>query len=343
MSGRVLLRRAFLTGALAAVGAAAGAGCDGGANARTDGETPVTVPLPVGFEALPVPAHAPLLPARVALGARLFRDPSLSRDGTVSCASCHRADLAFADGRAVSVGIGGQTTLRSAPSLLNVAYRRHLHWDGGAGTLEAQALAPLEAENEMDADLGAVLARLNADPSYAAAFRDAFGGEGATVRTLTLALATFERTLVSTETAYDRARQGDSSGLSGAARRGLRLFAGRAGCAACHGGPLLDGGGDAFLDNGLARVSAGAAADSGRGRITQRPADAYRFRVPSLRAVARTAPYMHDGRLATLVDVVDHYARGGTSSSGTDPRIRPLRLTPQERADLVAFLQTLAP
>lgn len=294
----------------------------------------VAVDLPPGFAPLPVPPHAPLTPERVELGRRLFFDPVLSRDRTVACASCHAASRAFTDGRAVAVGIGGQTTLRNAPSLLNAAYRTHLHWDGGASTLEAQALAPLEAENEMAADLAEVLRRLDADVAYAAAFRDAFG-EGPSVRTLTLALGTYQRTLVSQTTAYDRARTGDSTALSDAARRGLRLFAGRAGCAACHAGPLLT---DAsFADNGLARNPA----DSGRARITLQHADAYRFRVPSLRAAATTAPYMHDGRFATLGEVVDHYDRGGSGLTGQDGRIRPLHLTPEERADLVAFLQTL--
>ena len=251
----------------------------------------------------------------------LFHDPILSIDRSVSCASCHRTDLAFTDGQAVSTGVRGGRTLRNAPSLLNVAHRRVLFHDGGSPTLEAQALAPLEAQDEMSLPLDSALARLRADADYARRFRAAFGGEGVTIRTLTLALGAFERTLVSAPTAYDRARMGDSAALTARAREGLRLFAGRAGCAACHAGPMLTT--DAFADNGLARVTDGPLADSGRARVTLDGADAYRFRVPSLRAVARTAPYGHDGRFATLDAVVDHYDRGGHGLPGQDARVRP--------------------
>ncbi len=290
---------------------------------------------PPGYGAVPVPAHNPISPAKVELGRRLFHDPLLSGDGTVSCASCHLAERAFTDGRPVSRGAGGRAGLRNAPSLLDAAYRQPLFWDGGSMSLEAQVLAPLTDENEMDADLADVLARLDAHPTYPALFREAFG-EGPSVRTLTGAVAAFERTLLSGPTPHDRYAAGDESALTPSARRGLALFEGRAACASCHPAPTFTTG--AFEDNGLARVPA----DSGRARVSFRPEDAYRFRIPSLRGVARTAPYMHDGRFATLDDVVAHYDRGGETTPGQSALVRPLRLSPAERADLVALLQSLS-
>jgi cytochrome c peroxidase len=258
----------------------------------------------------------------------------LSGDGTVSCATCHRAELAFTDGSSVSSGVGGRTGLRNAPSLLDVAYRQPLFWDGGSPSLEAQVVAPLEAEDEMDADLDVVLERLSTHPEYAAMFYGAFG-EPPSLPTLTRAIAAFQRTLLSRSTPYDRHAAGDGSALSPQARHGLAVFE-RSGCATCHPAPSFTTG--RFEDNGLTRIPS----DSGRARITLRPEDAYRFRVPSLRAAGRTAPYMHDGRFATLHDVVDHYDRGGEGTAGQHPLVRPLALTLEERADLVAFLQSLS-
>jgi len=294
------------------------------------------VPLvgPPGYGPVPVPAYNPTTAEGVALGRRLFEDPLLSGDFSVSCASCHHADRAFTDGLPVSHGVRGQAVLRNAPSLLDVAYRPRLFWDGGAPSLEGQVLAPLEAADEMDARLDTVLARLTAHPAYPTLFREAFG-EGPSLRTLTFALAQFERTLLSGVTPYDRYAAGDSAALTPAARRGLALFR-RSGCPTCHPAPTFTTGG--FEDNGLARVPA----DSGRGRITGQHADAYRFRVPSLRGVAQTAPYMHDGRLPTLEAVVSHYSRGGEGTDGQSPHVRPLALTDDERADLAAFLQSLS-
>lgn len=327
--GRVRLGRGggvLILGAVAAL-----AGCDGGAS-PSPGDAVVAVAVPPGWAPVPVPAGQLLTAARVALGRDLFHDPILSQSRTLSCASCHRADLAFTDGVARSAGRHGTTGLRNAPTLLNVAYRPAYFWDGGAPSLEGQSVAPLEAEHEMDTRLDTVLARLGADRAYRRRFADAFGAEGVSVRTFTQALAAFQRTLVSRTTPYDLARTGDSAALGDAARRGLRLFAGRAACAACHAGPMLTD--DAYRDAGLARVATGADADSGRARITLRPADAYRFRTPTLRAVARTAPYFHDGRAATLDAAVETAGPHGHGAGDA-------RLTAAERADLVAFLRTL--
>ncbi len=307
------------------------AGCDASGPEGAPGA--VTVPIPPGFGALPVPPQNPLLPARVALGRSLFFDPILSRDRTVSCASCHEAGRAFSDGRRLSRGVAGQEGLRNAPSLLNVAYRKSLFWDGGVLFLESQALVPLEDAREMALPLDSALARLRRHPGYAARFAAAFRGEGPSVQTLTYALAAYERTLVSAPTAFDHYRAGAADAFSPRARAGLALF--ETHCAACHAGPLLTS--DAFENNGAAPTPA----DSGRARITRRPEDRGVFRVPSLRALARTAPYFHDGRLPTLEAVVDYYNRGGDGAPGQSPRVRPLHLSADERAALVAFLQTL--
>lgn len=315
---------------LAAALAMVAGGCDG---SGPESPTLVSVPVPQGFAPLPVPPQNPLRADRVALGERLFFDPVLSRDRTVSCGSCHLPELSFSDGRARSVGVGGATGLRNAPSLLNVGYRPTLFWDGGALFLESQALVPLEDPHEMDLAVDHALARLADDPSYVAAFAEAFDGEAPTVQTLTYALAGFQRTLVSAPVALDRYRAGDASALAPAERAGLALF--ETHCQSCHAGPQLTT--DRFENNGTAVTDA----DPGRERITFSADDRGTFRVPSLRAVARTAPYFHDGRFATLGAVVDHYDRGGDATPGQSPRVRPLRLSSEDRAALVAFLQTL--
>lgn len=295
--------------------------------------TPYRLVVPDGLDAPPEP-DTPLTEELVTLGERLFFDPVLSRDGSVSCGSCHRPELAFADGRAVSVGVDGRTGARSAPSLLNVAYHPLLFHDGGAFSLEGQAVAPLENPVEMDLPVGEALDRLRADPSYAADFDAAFpGGEGVSVRTFTRALGAFQRTLLSADARFDRFHTGDPTALSVQEQRGLSLFEGPARCGTCHTGPLLTDFG--FHDVGL------AGDDPGRAVITGDPADVGRFKTPSLRNVAVTAPYGHDGRFPTLDAVVRHYVRGGDGTPNQHPNVRPLPLSDAEGDALVAFLGTL--
>ena len=315
---------------LAAAFMVAASGCDVSAPV-----TParVEVPLPEGFDPLPVPPQNPLRPERVALGERLFFDPLLSRDQTISCGSCHFPELAFADASPKSVGVDGRLGLRNSPSLLNVAYRPVLFWDGGALFLEGQALVPIEDEREMDVSVDTVLARLRADASYAAQFEEAFDGQGPSIQTLTYALAAFQRTIVSAPTRFDHFQNGDASALTATEQRGLELF--DLHCQACHAGPLLTS--DGYRNNGTSVTDE----DPGRERITHQTDDRGRFKVPSLRGAARTAPYFHDGRFATLQDVVDHYDRGGDGTPGQSAHVRPLRLTESERSALVAFLNTL--
>lgn len=293
----------------------------------------VLATLPVGLDALlPVPADSPLCRARVELGRRLFHDPRLSRDGSVSCASCHREELEFTDGRQRSVGIGGRIGRRNTPSLLNAAYRRSMFWDGRETTLERQALLPLANPDEMGHTVAGALLRLRADPSYAPAFEAAFGAPEITARDLARALASFQRTLVAGDTPYDR------GALSPGQRRGQELFEGRARCRLCHEGGLFTDG--LFHNTGVG--FGGEPRDLGRYEVTGIEADRGRFRTPSLRGVARTAPYMHDGSLATLPDVVEFYDRGAGRNPHLDQLLRPLLLTAAEKADLAAFLASLS-
>ncbi|MEM1041408.1 MAG: cytochrome c peroxidase [Bacteroidota bacterium] len=313
---------------LAAALAAAGCGAAG-----PDGRAFVSVPVPPGFAPLPVPPQNPLLARRVALGERLFFDPILSSDRTVSCGTCHLPEIAFTDGHLRSIGVEGRRGLRNAPSLLNATYRTSLFWDGGALFLESQALVPLEDPAEMDLPIPEALARLAAHPEYPALFAEAFDGDGPSVQTLSYALAAFQRTLVSAPTRFDRHQAGEAEAFGEAEERGFRLF--ETHCQSCHAGALLTT--ERFANNGVAVSDR----DPGRERITFDAADRGTFRVPSLRAVARTGPYFHDGRFSTLEAVVAHYDRGGDGTPGQDPRVRPLGLSESERAALVAFLRTL--
>ena len=290
--------------------------------------------LPVGFPYPLIPEYNILTEEKVALGEQLFFDPILSGDQSVSCSSCHLPELAFTDGKAVSIGIEGKQGIRNSPSLLNVAYQNLLFWDGGSLTLEAQALAPLESEVEMDASLEDVLNRLSSHSIYPQAFMEVFG-EGPAIRTMVNALAAYQRTLISTGSRYDDFKAGDSLALLPEERMGLSLFEGKAGCASCHSGHLLSN--LQFINNGLAPSSA----DSGRARITGLAEDFARFKVPSLRNVMTTFPYMHDGRFTTLEQVLNHYNKGGAEVRGKDPRITALGLNEMEKQAIIAFLATL--
>jgi cytochrome c peroxidase len=330
-----------------------------------DLETP-----PMGLPALPVPASNPVTDAKIDLGRRLFFDRRLSFNGTLSCAMCHVPEQGFAQNELKTpVGTEGRFVKRNAPSLYNVGYRRVLFHDGRETSLENQIWAPLLAFNEMaNPSISAVLARLQADPSYVQAFNDAFP-RGLTIETLGMAIASYERLLVSGGSAFDRWHYGtDKTALTTAQRHGFALFQ-ASGCTSCHlvmsdQAPFTD---DAFHDTGTsyANAMAGRPAtrrvliapgveitvdaeferpprnDLGRYEATGHAEDRWKVRTPTLRNVAVTAPYMHDGSLATLADVVEFYDRGGVPHEGLDPRIRPLQLSPADKVALVDFLGTL--
>jgi len=313
--------------------------------------------------------------AAVRLGERLFFDRRLSLNKTISCAMCHVPAQGFTSNEvATAVGIEGRTVRRNAPTLLNVGVLGTLFHDGRERRLEHQVWQPLLADNEMgNPSIGYVLGTLEGIDGYPQAFEAAFG-EPVTMAGVGRALAAFERSLVAGGSAFDRYRYGgDATALTAAERRGLSLFLGKGDCASCHlVGPdhatftdqHMHNTGVGYLGSmygrrgrrevavapgvsvtyDLAAVAAASAPlpnDLGRYEVTQDPADRWKYRTPSLRNVAVTAPYMHDGSLATLADVVEFYDRGGVPNDGLDPRIRPLGLTGRERADLVAFLESL--
>lgn len=293
---------------------------------------------PAGVANLPAPPEDnPLTPASVQLGRKLFFDPLLSADRTVACASCHLPERGFAgtDGRAV--GVSGRRGRRNAPSLINRAFGRSFFWDGREATLEAQALKPIEDPLEMDLPLDQLLDRLAKDADYAAQFRTAFP-DGLTRANIGRALASFERTLVYGDSPVDRFVLAEEVGLlDDKARHGLWLFQSRARCWKCHTGQDLTD--EKFHNTG---VSVGREPlDLGRFEYTQDDADRGKFKTPSLRNVSETAPYMHDGSLNTLADVVEFYNQGGGKNERLDRAIEPLRLTAEESAALVAFLEKL--
>jgi len=293
-------------------------------------------PLPPLPKAVTAPKDNPTTAAKVALGKQLFFDKRLSGDNTMSCASCHQPERGFADGLARSRGAGGKQLGRNTPTVLNTALFEKLFWDGRAQSLEEQALQPITSPDEMNQDLDALERELAAVPGYQKQFQAVFG-TGVTRQGIAQALAAFQRTLLSGPSPVDRYLAGDASALSPQARRGLELFVGDAGCIQCHSGPLLSDGkfyrvGPTFTDRGLATVSGGKG-------------DVYKFRTPSLRNIAETAPYMHDGSLATLTDVVTYYYRGipFTAPGGHALDVAPLSdRSFAEIPDLVAFLQALS-
>ena len=294
-------------------------------------------PVPEGLKGPPaVPRDNPVTAARVELGRRLFFDPVLSADGSMACASCHDPGHGFADPRRVSIGVRGQRGTRNAPSLFNVAYGTRFFWDGRAASLEDQVRFPIENPRELGSKLADVVTRLRRDPRYVKEFAAAFD-EGLTTVNLARAIAGFERTLLLGDSAIDRFRGGDSGALTNAQRQGLWLFESRARCWRCHsGGNFTDG---RFHNTGVAVLR--QPADPGRFAVTRRPADRGAFKTPTLRGVSRTAPYMHDGSLKTLEDVVRFYSKGGGPNPDLDLLIRPLNLSEQEVGQLVEFLRAL--
>lgn len=316
-----------------------------GAGVPATGNTPATL-------GLPAPAAAPDA-AQVTLGRRLFMDPRLSHDGTIACASCHVPEQGFAAGSApVAVGRGGRQLARNAPSLLNVGLAGPLLRDGRAASLEDQVWGPLLHEDEQwNPSPEALVARLRDIPAYARAFAEAFPGEGLTLRTLPAALAAYERSLAAGGSAFDRfSYGGEPEALSREARAGYTVFVWSS-CDTCH---RIGGAHAAFTDNRFHNVGIEWArlngrlgprksfADEGRAAVSGDPADRFAFRTPSLRNVALTAPYMHDGSLATLREVVDWYDDGGGADPGRHVALRRLGLTEVQKRQLIAFLESLS-
>lgn len=276
--------------------------------------------------------------AVVTLGRSLFSDARLSADGSMRCASCHDPDRAFASNGEVAVGVGGHAGNRNVPAIINRGYGEHFSWDGRGRTLLEQVLLPIENPLEMNVSVDTVVARLSRDPERLGEFQRAFDAPPSR-GTLARALAAYVSTIKSESAPFDRHFQGDTAALDADARRGRRLFLGKAGCTRCHVGPNLTD--EGFHVTGVAWRN-GRPDDPGRFAITGDSTLLGGFKTPTLREVERTAPYMHDGSIATLQEVVEFYDGGGIANPFLDPRLRPLGLTPAEKRALVAFLRSLS-
>lgn len=300
------------------------------------GNEVITLIVPKGFPYPDIPADNLPTQNRIDLGKQLFFDPILSRDSTISCGSCHHTDLYFTDGLPLSLGIDSNHAFRNAPSLINVAYQPYMFWDGGVPTIEQQVLAPISNPLEMDFDVNAVVARLQHHAEYVTMFKKAYNQEPS-VFALTRAIANYERTLFSGRSAFDEFQYyGNASALSASALNGKNIFFGEKGeCFHCHNEFNFTD--NSFKNNGLYLQYA----DSGRARITLLPSDVGKFKVPSLRNIAMTAPYMHDGSIVTLSAVIEHYNSGGKPHPNKSGLIKPLNLTEQEKEDLLNFLLSL--
>jgi cytochrome c peroxidase len=279
---------------------------------------------------MPVPEDNPITPEKIEQGRELFADRRLSRDGSVACTSCHDPARAFSTPEPVPPGVFGRRGRRNAPALVNRGWGRAFFWDARASTLEQQVLGPIEDPNEMDLPIADASARV-----------------GLPVDDIARALATYIRSLMSGDSPYDRYTAGDRTALTGEQQAGLQLFRGKAHCTACHLGPNLTD--ERVHNTGIAWSSApsgftgaGHFLDEGRAAVTGQREDRGAFKTPTLREVGRTSPYMHDGSLASLDEVVDFYDRGGRANPNLDPDLHPLRLTNAEKRALMAFLRALS-
>jgi cytochrome c peroxidase len=320
-----------------------------------------------------IPSDNPMSREKVALGEALYLDKRLSSNGTVSCATCHDAAMAFADHNLVAIGAGGKVGTRNAPTLLNAMFNEHQFWDGRARSLEEQIKQPLTNAFEMGMpDHAAVIKRVAQIPEYQRAFRRVFKDEGLTIETIAKAIAAFERTLLSGNSPFDRYMTGDKNAITEAQQRGWELFKGKAKCIECH---AFDHASPFFTDfkfhntgvatkgknfENLARrtpkIEATAprpdilfnlaahtaeVSELGRYLVTKQPKDRGAFKTPTLRDVELTAPYMHNGSEKTLFDVVRFYNRGGDANPHADEHMRPLNLTYEEMNELVEFMRAL--
>ncbi len=306
--------------------------------ALADEHFQLEAPLGIDVEALLIPEDNPLSAAKIELGKMLYFDGRLSADGTISCATCHDPTKGFTDQAAVSTGIDGQKGGRSAPTVINTGFIHFQFWDGRAPSLEEQAKGPIENPIEMGTTHEAVVEKLSKVEGYKPLFNAAFGSEEVTIDRIAMAIASFERTVLSGNSAWDRyVYNRDESALSESARRGLELFEGKALCTRCHVGFNLT---DSLFHNLGVGMDA-EEPDLGRYVVTKQEKDKGAFKTPTLRDISKTAPYMHDGSVATLEEVIELYDRGGEPNEWLDPKMEKLGLTDQEKADLLAFMLSL--
>lgn len=299
---------------------------------------------PLGLPTAFWPEENPYSKDKAELGWLLYFDKRLSSDGTIACASCHAPEKAFTDGAAVSVGIKGQKGARSAPTVINRAYSTLQFWDGRAESLEEQAKGPIANPLEMtlekvaDKAHEASLSRLKAVPGYVKRFKKVFESDKVHIDDVAKAIATFERTVYSGNAPFDRYQDGDKKAMTDEQIRGMDVFYNKAACDACHIGFNFTDGSFANIGIGMDKRDP----DLGRYLITGREEEKGAFKTPTLREIEHTGPYMHDGRFNTLEQVVEHYDDGGIKNKYLDQRIKPLKLSKQDKSDLVAFLKALS-
>jgi len=286
---------------------------------------------------VPISANNPQTDAKIELGKMLFFDKRLSGNNTISCSTCHDPEKGYADGRPRAMGFGGKELGRHSPTVLNAAYNGPQFWDGRAVSLEDQAEKPIEATVEMNLPREVMVGRLSSIPEYKKRFHDVFGEEPS-LSNVAKAVAAFERTIVTPDSPFDRYARGDKQALSIQEKKGLVLFMSKAACSQCHNGPN-------FTDNQFHVIGIPQQGplqeDLGRYSVSKDEKDKGAFKTPTLRNIALTAPYTHDGAFQTLDEVVEFYNQGGGSVSNKSPKILKLHLTRQEKADLVAFLKSL--
>lgn len=280
---------------------------------------------------IPVPADNPMTEEKIELGKTLYFDPRLSGNNVQSCMSCHAPGAGYGDGMAKFIGFEGFNGPRNSPTIINSGYYPTNFWDGRAGSLEEQALGPIQAEGEMNQNLDELVIELNGVPTYVERFNTVFNDQ-ISADNIVKAIAAFERTITIADTAFDRYLQGEEDAISADAKDGMKLFAGKAGCISCHAGPLLS---DYNYHN------LGMSGDDGRFAVTGNEDDKGKFRTPGLRGVAHTSPYMHDGSLETLEDVISYYNEGGGDHVNKSVQMKPLNLTDKEINALVAFLESM--
>lgn len=299
--------------------------------------------IPLGLPPIPWPSDNPYSTKKDQLGRFLYFDKRLSSDNSISCASCHSIPKGFTDHNRVSLGIFGHPGTRHAPSVINSAYRKLLFWDGRAATLEDQCKGPISNPNEMTSANDPKEAyeqcatKIRNIEGYRILFKETFGNDDCSIDQIAQAIATFERTILSGNSPYDRYRKGDKLAMSAEQIKGYKIF-NQVGCAICHNGPNFSN--ERFLNIGIGMDVPNP--DTGRYAITGNSKDWGAFKVPTLRDVEYTYPYMHDGSLNTLEDVIEYYNRGGIPNANLHPAMKPLNLTEDDKKALVSFLKALS-
>lgn len=284
---------------------------------------------------IPFPEDNPMDSGKIELGRQLFFDKRLSSDNSISCASCHLPEKAFTDGKSLSNGVAGGITMRNAPSLLNAAYLKRIMFDGELKTLEMQVIVPIQEHSEMNSNMKELLVELRSVPAYQKAARQLFNRDF-DPWVLTRSIAAFERSLISQNSAFDRYWKGDKKALTKMQKQGWEIFSKELYCVKCH--PAPDFTNYEVANNGL---YADFSLDNGRFRVTNKEGDKGKFKIPSLRNITITDPYMHDGKMKTLDAVISHYQKGGERHLNQSPFVVPFQLTTAKKQALLAFFESL--